>query len=177
MPRKNEAETLLLSGQTVYKDDERLEVCGTLDEISSLLGVVKTFLKGKNDELFDPLTEIQRHLFVLGAEISGLEAKREVPKLGEDALKFLEELEKKYDEKLPRLRNFIFPGGCKAAAFLHLARAVVRRGERKAIRLSRRFQVDPLVISYLNKLSKVLFILARYANFREGVAEDLWVRS
>ncbi len=176
MAKKNDAETFLLSGQRIYKDDQRAEVCGTLDEVSSLLGVAKAFLD-KEDEVFKALTEIQSHLFTIGAQISGLGAEEKAPKLERNALEFLEKLEKEYGEKLPELKKFIYPGGCRAAAFLHLARAVTRRGERRMITLSRRFQVDPLLISYLNKLSRILFILARYVNLREGVAEETWIRS
>jgi len=176
MPEKSDFETFLLSGQKVYKDDERVEACGVLDELSSLLGVAKSFLDGE-DDISRILTEIQGHLFMIGAQISGLGAERGIPRLKEKAIQFLEDIREKYEPRLPKLKSFIYPGGCKAAAFLHLARAVARRAERRAIALSRRFEVDPLVVRYLNRLSTILFILARYANLREGVGESAWIRS
>jgi len=176
MPEKSDFETFLLSGQKVYKDDERVEACGVLDELSSLLGVAKSFLD-EEDNISKILTEIQGHLFMIGAQISGLGAERGIPRLGEKAIQFLEDIRGKYEPRLPKLKSFIYPGGCKAAAFLHLARAVARRAERRAIALSRRFEVDPLVVRYLNRLSTILFILARYVNLREGVGESTWIRS
>jgi len=176
MSEKSDFETFLLSGQKVYKDDERVEACGVLDELSSLIGIAKSFFDEGND-LAKILTEIQKHVFIIGAQISGLGAEGNIPKLEEEAIRFLEDVRKKYEPRLPKLRNFIYPGGCKSAAFLHLARAVARRAERRAIALSRRFEVDPLVIKYLNKVSTILFILARYENLRRGFREEAWIRS
>jgi len=173
---KGDDETILLSGQRVIKDDIRLEACGVIDEISSLLGVCKSFLK-KDDEISEILTEVQSHLFVLGSEISGIGSKKAHPRIGDEHLERLDRLIREYEGRIPRLNRFVYPGGTPAAAFLHLARAVSRRGERILVALSRRFPLDPKVISYANKLSKLLFLLARYLNLREGVEEEYWGRN
>jgi len=175
MDQKRDDETFLLSGQRVYKDDERLEACGTIDELSSMLGVVKAFLK-KEDEVSEILTKIQEHLFVLGSQISGLGTDKPYPKIENDSLKYLEEIARRYGERLPRLSGFIYPGGVPAGALLHLARALCRRGERILVALSRRFELDPMTIAYINKLSGTLFVLARYVNLREGAEEKAWTR-
>lgn len=175
MARKGDHETALLSGQVVSKDDERVEVCGEIDELSSLLGVVKAFLEEK--EVSDVLTRIQEHLFIAGSQVSALGADGDYPRIAGEQLEYLDEVIREYEAKVPRLGRFIYPGGCPAGALLHLARAVSRRCERSLVRLSRRFEVDPALISYQNKLSKALFLLARYVNLRSGVGERVWVRS
>ncbi len=172
---KRDDETILLSGQRVLKDDIRLEACGVIDEISSLLGVSRSFLK-RDDEVSKVLMEIQSHLFILGSEISGIGSENAYPRIGDEHLKRLDQLIQEYEGRMPRLSRFIYPGGTPAAAFLHLARAVSRRGERILVTLSRRFPVDLKVISYANKLSKLLFLLARYVNLREGFEEEYWGR-
>jgi len=171
--RKKDEETVLLSGQVVLKDDPRLEVCGAIDEVSSLLGVSRSFLK-EDDEVSKVLKEIQGHLFVLGSEVSGLGSDKPRPRIGDEQLRRLDELIEEYSEKVPRLRRFLYPGGAPAAAMLHLARAVSRRCERRLVSLSRRFPIDSRAISYANKLSKILFLLARYLNLREGFEEEYW---
>lgn len=176
MDEKSDAETFILSGQRVYKDDERVEVCGIIDEISCHIGVVKAFMDGC-DEINEILTRIQGQLFALGSQISALGSEKKVPTVTQDDLEFLEEVIRNYGKDLPKLSSFIYPGGSKAASLLHLARAVARRGERAIVALSRRFSVDPAILAYINKLSSALFILARYVNFREGIREETWVRS
>lgn len=176
MAEKRDDETILLSGQRVRKDDARLEACGTVDELSSMLGVVRAFL-GDGDDVSEALLRIQEHLFILGAQISALGSERSRQKIEEVHVKYLEDLTREYGEKLPKLSHFIYPGGAPAGALLHLARAVARRVERMLVALSRRFQLDPLAIAYANKLSKTLFLLARYVNLREGFEEKAWIRS
>lgn len=173
MDEKSDAETFILSGQKVYKDDERVEVCGILDEISCHLGVVKAFLE-KDDEISKTLMRIQGQLFVLGSQISALGSDKRTPAITQEDLEFLEEVIQRYGKTLPKLTSFIYPGGSKAAAFLHLARAVARRGERATVALSRRFPIDHKILAYINKLSSALFVLARYINFREGLGEEAW---
>jgi len=176
MDRKKDEETILLSGQKVYKDDKRVEVCGILDEVSCYIGVVKSFLE-RDDEVSKTLTKIQEQLFALGSQISALGSNKKTPTITKEDLKFLEEINQKYGKNIPKLTSFIYPGGCKAAAFLHLARAAARTSERAIVALSRRFIVDPLVLAYANKLSSALFTLARYVNLREGSGEEKWIRS
>ncbi|MDW8021990.1 MAG: cob(I)yrinic acid a,c-diamide adenosyltransferase [Nitrososphaerota archaeon] len=173
MNEENGAETVLLSGQRVYKDDERVKVCGIVDEISCHIGVVKSFLE-RGDEVSEILTRIQGQLFALGSQISALGSETKTPTVTQEDLDFLDQVIQTYGKSLPKLTSFIYPGGSRAAAFLHLARAAARRGERAIVALSRRFPIDPKILAYVNKLSSALFVLARYVNFREGLGDETW---
>lgn len=173
--KKSDYETFLLSGQRVYKDDERLEACGAIDELSCLLGVAKAFLK--NEEVAAILTNIQEHLFIMGSQISSLGSEVDVPRIGGEHLGYLDNIISEYGVKVPRLIHFIYPEGSPAGALLHLARAFARRCERILVGLSRRFDMDAALIAYLNKLSRALFLLARYVNIGEGFGEKVWARS
>ena len=161
-------ETSLGDGTRVPKTDPRVEAYGVVDELNAQLGVV---LAGElPDELRGPLEQIQNELFDLGADIS-------VPfRPGDGKLRIeqgrIDELERlcdSFNEGLPPLRSFVLPGGSVAAARLHVARTVCRRAELAALRVS---EVNPLALVYLNRLSDLLFILARAAN--TGGDEPLW---
>lgn len=168
-------ETILRSGLKVWKDDERVEACGTIDELSSIIGVARSMMN--KDEVSEILLKIQEHLFLIGAEISSLKDEDQIEEIEEKHLKFLEEHVERYESKLPKLNRFIYPGGTLTASMLHLARAVARRAERRLVSLSRRFKVNPITMAYLNRLSTLLYILARYLNHRDGVKEPVWRRS
>ena len=173
--RGDRGETTLRSGLRVWKDDWRLEACGTIDELSSIIGVARSVMG--EDDVSKILLEIQGHLFLIGAEISSLKDEDHNWEIGEEHLKFLEENVERYESRLPRLGGFIYPGGSVASSILHLARAVARRAERRLISLSRRFAVNPITMAYLNRLSTLLYILARHLNYRDGVEEIVWRRS
>jgi len=171
---KNDYETFLLSGQRVYKDDERLQACGAVDELSCILGVAKAFLM--DGEVAEILTRIQDHLFIIGSQISALGAEVDAPRIGGEHLEYLSNIIREYEGRVPRLTRFIYPEGSPAGAFLHLARAFARKCERILVGLSRRFEVDMALITYMNRLSKTLFLLARYVNMRDGFGERTWTR-
>ena len=173
--RGDRGETTLRSGLRVWKDDERLEACGTIDELSSIIGVARSMMG--EDDVSKILLEIQGHLFLIGAEISSLKDGDHSWEIKEEHLKFLEENVERYGSRLPKLDGFIHPGGSVAASILHFARAVARRAERRLISLSRRFEVNPITMAYLNRLSTLLYILARHLNYRDGVVEIVWRRS
>jgi len=173
--RGDRGETTLRSGLRVWKDDERLEACGTIDELSSIIGFARSMVG--EDDVSKILLEIQGHLFLIGAEISSLRDENNVKEIDVEHLKFLEENVERYESRLPRLDGFIYPGGSVAASILHLARAVARRAERRLVSLSRRFAVNPITMAYLNRLSTLLYILARHLNYRDGVEEIVWRRS
>ncbi|MEM1550495.1 MAG: cob(I)yrinic acid a,c-diamide adenosyltransferase, partial [Candidatus Bathyarchaeia archaeon] len=154
---KKDYETSLLSGQRVFKDDERIEACGAIDELSCLLGIIKAFLR--DEEVAMILTDVQEHLFIMGSQISGLGAEIDVPRIGEEHLNYLNNVIQEYEGRVPALTRFLYPEGSPAGALLHLARAFARRCERILVSLSRRFDVDLAMISYMNKLSKALFLL------------------
>ncbi len=175
--RGDKGETDLLGGIRVPKDDERIEAYGTIDELNSFIGLAKTMLR-EDKEVAEILSRIQGHLFKLGSELASLGTKAEgrTPCIVEEDLRFLEENVERMESTLPPLRLFIFPGGTTEAAILHIARAIARRAERRLTTLMRRYDVRPINLSYINRLSTLLFTLARYVNHRKGVREDVWRR-
>jgi cob(I)alamin adenosyltransferase len=164
-------ETSLGDGSRVSKLDPRVVAYGAVDELNSQLGLVLAY-DGLAAELRDALAGVQNDLFDLGADLS-------VPyESGSERLRVtqaqVDELERRCDEhneRLPELKSFVLPGGTEAAARLHVARAVCRRAELAAIACANEVEIDPLVPVYLNRLSDLLFILARAANAGE---EPLW---
>jgi cob(I)alamin adenosyltransferase len=165
-------ETSLGEGSRVAKTDLRIEAYGTVDELNSVLGLA---LSGRlPDELRPWLEQVQNDLFDLGADLSvPLEdAKRERLRVTRSQVERLEELCDLVNEQLEPLRSFVLPGGTEAAARLHLARTVCRRAERRAVALAEEQGANPEALAYLNRLSDLLFILARAAN--AGSQEPLW---
>ena len=161
-------ETSLGDGTRVPKTDERVIAFGTVDELNSLLGVV--LAAELPDELRGPLERIQNELFDLGADLSVPYADGDGKLRIEQAqVDSLERVCDRFNDSLATLKSFVLPGGSEAAARLHVARAVCRRAEIEALRVS---PVNPLALTYLNRLSDLLFILARTAN--TGRAEPLW---
>jgi cob(I)alamin adenosyltransferase len=162
-------ETSLGDGRRVSKLDPRIQAFGAVDELNSLLGWAIASGPGTMRPL---LERIQNELFDLGADLS-------VPTEVEDRLRVsqaqvdaLEEACDRWNERLPELSSFVLPGGSEVAARLHVARATCRRAEREALAASQEVDVSPLALVYLNRLSDLLFILARAAN--AGGEEPLW---
>ena len=166
-------ETSLGDGSRVSKLDPRIGAFGTVDELNAQLGVV---LAGDLPESLGPLLErVQNELFDVGADLSvpygGADGRLRVTQEQIDALEHAcDEL----NADLPELRSFVLPGGTASSAQVHVARTVCRRGERDALRASREVEINPLVLVYLNRLSDLLFILARAVNAAGRTAEPLW---
>jgi len=163
-------ETGLGDGSRVAKDAARVDALGCVDELNSALGVL--LAESIPDTLRAPLLEVQHDLFDLGGEVS-------IPghaMLTEAQLKRLDALLEALNAKLPPLKEFILPGGTRAAALAHLARTVCRRAERALVRLSRDEQVTPFAVPYLNRLSDLLFVVARTLNRAGGGSDVLWQR-
>jgi cob(I)alamin adenosyltransferase len=169
----DEGETGLFGGGRVLKCDPRLATCGALDELNALLGWCKaTGLPGEIDSL---VGQLQQDIFALGAELASPHAKSVAAGFVSEA--DVSELERRIDQfeaRLPELRAFILPGGSPAAAGLHVARAVCRRAERDLVALAQAAPVRPVVLSYVNRLSDLLFVLARAANAASGDTDVLW---
>ncbi|MDQ7858206.1 MAG: cob(I)yrinic acid a,c-diamide adenosyltransferase [Armatimonadota bacterium] len=163
-------ETGLIGGRRVPKDDPRVEAYGALDEANSALGLLAAHLDG---ETLAQVRVIQRALFDIGAELASPEPGR-VPSVTGEATRDLEALIDGWEAALEPLRTFILPGGAGAAAYCHLARAVVRRAERRVVALARATPVNPEILRYLNRLSDALFVLARELNRRAGTADVPW---
>lgn len=168
--------TALFGGKRVSKDDPRVEAYGAVDELNSVIGVAVSVMRRRR--LVAALQGIQNELFNVGSELASAGAKRaEVAALftnGERKIAALEALTDEYDGKLPALRTFILPGGSQAGALLHLCRTVCRRAERSLVTLGRKEEVRPVIGAYLNRLSDLLFALARYENRAAKKPESVW---
>ena len=127
------------------------------------------------DDLREPLTRIQNELFDVGADLSVPWGVTDRLRVDQASIDRLEELCDHFNADLPELRSFVLPGGTEPAARLHVARTLCRRAEREVLLASQEVELNPLVLAYLNRLSDLLFILARTANARAGVDEPLWL--
>lgn len=165
-------ETSLLSGGRVAKDHPRIATYGTLDELNSVIGLL--LAEPVPTRCVSPLEGVQRSLFSLGAAIADAHGK--LPHDSSDwAVEPIESWIDEMDGELEPLRNFILPGGCRAAAIAHIARTVCRRAERCAIRAGREDGALPYgMLEYMNRLSDSFFVLARWLNGQIGVADRLW---
>jgi cob(I)alamin adenosyltransferase len=167
--------TGLGGGQRVGKDSPRVTAYGTVDELSSAIGVALAI--GLSPKLASLLPRIQNELFHLGSDLCFLEEDKGRFALPQIEARHVEALETAIDELnevVGSLENFILPGGSPGAAHLHVARTVCRRAERDALALSRLEPIGAFVVAYLNRLSDALFVMARYENHQRNVAEPLW---
>jgi cob(I)alamin adenosyltransferase len=165
-------ETSLGDGSRVSKLDARLAAYGTVDELNAALGVV--LAAGCPEPLRPVLERVANELFDLGADLSVPLASEGRLRVEQSQVDALERDCDAFNAGLPELRSFVLPGGTPAAAALHVARTVCRRAERVALAAGQEHPINPLVPVYLNRLSDLLFILARAANAVEGVDEPLW---
>ena len=161
-----------LMGGRVRKSHPRVEAYGTIDELNSVLGMVRTVLADK--QLARMVEKVQRDLFVIGAELATSPDLRPPMKLSRARLRALERQIDAFQHEAPTPRLFVLPGGSPVAALVHFARTVCRRAERCVVALSEREPVRPLVLQYLNRLSDWLFALALVINKRTQVPEVLW---
>jgi cob(I)alamin adenosyltransferase len=165
-------ETSLGDGSRVSKLDCRIGAFGTVDELNALLGVA---LAGALPEPFRPVLErVQNELFDVGADLSVPWDVTDRLRVDRAAIDRLEDDCDRFNAPLPELRSFVLPGGNEAAARLHVARTVCRRAEREVLHAGEELELNPLVLVYLNRLSDLLFILARAANAEAGRDEPLW---
>lgn len=175
----DEGETSLFGGMRVPKDDARVRAYGDVDELNAVLGFVmalepSTFESGM-------LASTQRDLFTIGAELAtpdpakmGKALNRSGTAIGGSDVAALEDIIDRHEAKLKQLKNFILPGGTPKAAAFHVARTVCRRAERSVVTLSRTEQINPGIIHYLNRLSDLLFVLARAVNQQAGTPDVQW---
>ena len=168
----DQGETRLFGGRQVAKDDRRVNAYGGVDELNAVLGVARAATMDQPSA--EVLRELQAELFMLGAELADPQRRGKGPYLTEEHGTRLERLIDQAQDELPALKQFVLPGGTPAGAALHAARAVCRRAERGVVALARQEEVRPAVLVYLNRLGDLLFVLARQANQREGVADEKW---
>ncbi|MDP3988579.1 MAG: cob(I)yrinic acid a,c-diamide adenosyltransferase [Candidatus Levybacteria bacterium] len=180
----DKGQTSLFGGKRVSKANLRVEAYGTIDELNCVIGVSITQIKSSplrqgfvgQAKLKAQLIAIQKDLFEIGSILA--DSKR--LNLGQGSTlikKRIKEQEQLIDEltkELPELKNFILPGGGETGSMLHLARAICRRAERRVVQLSVKEKVDGDILIYLNRLSDLLFVMARFANFKENKNEVIW---
>jgi cob(I)alamin adenosyltransferase len=172
----DKGETSLFGGKRVWKDDLRIHAYGTVDELNAILSVAIPELT--NNELKVVLENIQNGLFTVGSDLaSPLDKENKnfvAPRVDANFIMQLEVLIDKYDSQLPELKNFILPGGLKGSAVLHHARTVCRRAEREVVALSKEDNINDQIEVYLNRLSDLLFVLARFENYSNNSADIAW---
>jgi cob(I)alamin adenosyltransferase len=171
--RGDGGETSLFGEKRVRKDDPRVEAYGTIDELNTVIGLV---IAGTRDKKISAqLKEVQRLLFVAGGDAATeLSSPRKVPRIASSDTLALEAWTDALGKKLPRLSNFILPGGGQTGANLQLARSVCRRAERRLVTASSAEPLNPALIPFFNRLSSYLFNLSRWANRLEKKKEDVW---
>jgi len=170
----DKGKTSLYAGKTVSKGSLRVNAYGTVDELNSFLGVVLSLVKDK--KLKDKIIVIQKDLFETGASLAspvGNKNKNLSKYLNKRVLEFEKEIDA-LTKKLPKLENFILPGGGKTGSSLHFARTLVRRAERRVVELSEKEKINTEIIIFLNRLSDLLFMYARDINYQEKQKELLW---
>ena len=171
----DEGVTSLGGGQRVPKDSARIAAYGTVDELNSAIGVA--LAHSLSPRLMETLPVIQNELFHLGSDLAFREEDKQaadLPQIEERHVRRLEELIDELNEVVGPSQNFVLPGGSIGAAHLHTARTVCRRAERAALTLARDEPIGKSVLPYLNRLSDLLFVMARYENKQQRIAEPLW---
>ena len=167
--------TGLVGGSRVKKYDLRLESYGTIDELNACIGVVRSYAVPK--QVQDMLLEIQNKLFNIGSRLASDE-KGDAYTAGLDVktedIEMLEKAMDTFEESLPKLENFILPGGELSVAQCHMARTICRRAERRIVEFSEQTPVQIEIVKYVNRLSDFFFVLARYLGQSKGVEESNW---
>ena len=172
----DEGRTHVIGGR-VDKDDIRVEACGTVDECNAVIGLAVAALSEERDrDLIADLSAIQHELFDAGADLA--QVKQAQPYIVKTSMTTrLEERIDVYEQEVSTLRQFILPGGCSGSATLHLARVVARRAERRVVTLAKQAPINHEVRRYLNRLSDLLFVMARVVNARAGKSDVVYVTS
>jgi cob(I)alamin adenosyltransferase len=170
----DKGKTSLFGGERVSKDALRIEAYGTIDELNSEIGVVRAMKPARDIDLI--LDHIQRDLFLLGADLATPRTKdrKKVPRVEPGNVEQIERTIDRLDSSLEPLQQFVLPGGSRIAAEIHIARAICRRAERRVVELSRKNDIGSTLLVYINRLSDLLFVMARYVNKEEKVEEVKW---
>ncbi|MFC2085266.1 cob(I)yrinic acid a,c-diamide adenosyltransferase [Bacteroidota bacterium] len=171
----DKGETSLLGGNRISKDHKRIDSYGSVDELNAVIGLARTEVL--SDQVEQSLKKIQNNLFIVGADLASpldnINSKK-IERVNDLMISDLERLIDDFDEKLNELKNFILPGGTKSASLLHLARTICRRTERELVKLSKSVDIGDKLIVYLNRLSDLLFVLARYENLVNDTPDEFW---
>ena len=170
----DKGETGLLGGERVPKNSLRINAYGTVDELNSFIGLALNEVK--EDSIKAVLSKIQNQLFVLGTDLAAPETEKKI-KIDRVPREFSEEIEKvidKYESELVQLKNFILPGGSRGAAILHVCRTIARRAEREVVALNFTEKINQNIIIFLNRISDLFFVLARFENKVSNIPDALW---
>lgn len=165
-------ETSLYGGQRISKADLRMEAIGTVDELNAQIGLLRD--QPINSSWQDKFQWVQDNLFVVGAILASEPGKSGVPELPTDSISWLEQEIDQMDADLPAMRFFILPGGHPTVSQAHIARCVCRRAERCVVRLAENISVEPVLVTFLNRMSDYLFVLARFLGKELEVGEIPW---
>lgn len=168
----DKGETGLVGGKRISKDSLRVRAYGNVDELNSVLGLARAF--SKDQEISSLLGGLQQGLFTVGADLASPTDNHQVPRITQDMIVSLERAIDKFQVELPPLTAFIIPSGGEQGALLHFARSVSRRAERSIVALSKTENVSENVGPYVNRLSDLLFVMARLVNHRSGQTEVEW---
>ena len=172
----DKGETGLFGGERVSKDSLRIETYGTIDELNSFLGLA--IIEVADTSIKNILQNIQNQLFTVGADLSTPEIdknkKLNITRTPEEFYLNAEKIIDKYESKLGELKNFILPGGSKGAALLHICRTITRRAEREVVALDNKVKIGNNIIIFLNRLSDLFFVLARYENKVSNIPDIKW---
>ena len=172
----DKGETGLFGGAKISKSSPRIEAYGTVDELNSFIGLAITEVR--DGEVKSLLSKIQNQLFAVGSDLSTPNSIEDQNKnILRISTEYYEEIEKSIDffeEKLDELKNFIIPGGSKAASMLHICRTIARRAERKTVALNSLEQINGNIVIFLNRLSDLFFVLSRYENKVSSHSDILW---
>lgn len=174
----DEGMTSLVGGIRVSKLHPRLEAYGTVDELNSQIGLLITYITDETDH--EMLTDIQRKLFSVGSYLATdqeQKALREQSRIYPEDVEQLEKAIDQIDSELPPLRLFVLPGGSRGAAVCHVCRTVCRRAERRILALKEECEIESNLLSYINRLSDYLFVLARKINICEKCDEIIWKKT
>ena len=166
--------TALVGGQRVKKYSDRIEAYGTVDELTSYIGLIRD--SGADANISDQISIIQNNLMVLGGELAAQEGfdLSKIPTVKAHFITWLDQRIDEMEEDLPPLKSFVLPGGHLIVSHCHISRTICRRAERKAILVSEQAKMSPLVLQYLNRLSDYLFVLSRKLAKDFKVDEILW---
>jgi cob(I)alamin adenosyltransferase len=171
----DKGETSIVGGIRMKKSSERLEAYGTVDELSSHLGLLAAMLSEGDDR--NMILRIQNNLFNVCTNLATDQSQTPLydsAKLADGEIELLEKEVDRMMKLLPERQGFILPGGCQTAAQAHVCRTVCRRAERRIVALSEVAQISPETLQYVNRLSDYLFVLAKIINFNAGVSEIVW---
>jgi cob(I)alamin adenosyltransferase len=169
----DKGQTSLIGGDRVPKHNIRIDAYGTIDELNSYIGILRSFVKdGINKDL---LPEIQDRLFTIGSLLASAPgSKMIVPDVKNEDTELLENAIDQMNAELPELRSFVLPAGSIEVAHCHVARCICRRAERLIVHLDELQEVEPIVLQYINRLSDYLFVVGRYTAKEQGVEEVSW---